>query len=97
MSLFDDILDLVGLGGDDNTATATANNNVTVNPEITAVNVIDTEALGDALAGAVVLSSALEAEAADRRAESATEKVFDLLKVAGSVGVLFMVLKGKFG
>lgn len=55
MSLLDTIISTVvpalinGGGGGSNTATATANNTVTVNPQITAVNVIDTGPLQDVL------------------------------------------------
>jgi hypothetical protein len=84
-SLFDKILDLAGIGGTENTSTATASNDVTVNPEITSINVVDTEALAEAL----VISQAIQADASERQAVNWRSEITDLLKLAGA-GLVFI-------
>jgi len=71
-------------GGSGTTVTASANNQVTVNPEITAINVIDTGPLKDLL-GEVVQVSQDQADQAEL-AQAARESFFTDLRLWLAVG-----------
>lgn len=94
MSFFNDVLDLIGLGGPDNQSSAVASTDVQVNPDITAVNVIDTQPLANALIAGSVLSAEVDAQAANNRAVNQNEVIWERVKMMmGFVAVGLFIWK----